>query len=244
MRVGLSTAPRVVPAGERQVAPTRTAVTREELRGAIHRALEKADGARPSPALVDVLTAHASLETASGASMYNFNFGGIKGHAPDGGIAKLRTHEVLGGKEVEIRDGFRAYASLDDGAVDYVRTMKTRFGGALAPASKGDVVGFAGALKRAGYYTAAESDYARGLASQMRAPAFGASAATGASARLAVRPLGGLAVPPLDEAVARTDLGLTSAGLSRVSDALDAERFLGTMSSPRPHRAEAEEDES
>lgn len=225
MRIAPATVARETPARERQVEPTRTAVTREALRGAIGRALEKVDGARPSPALVDVLTAHASLETASGARMYNFNFGGIKGHAPDGGIANLRTHEILGGKDVVIRDGFRAYGSLDDGAVDYVRTMKTRFGGALAPASQGDVAGFAGALKRAGYYTASESDYAHGLASLMHASG-GASGASGAASP------------------ARNDLGLTSAGLGRVSDALDAERFLGTMSSARPHRDETEEDES
>ena len=236
MRVGISnpSAVHAAPARERVVEPTKTAVTRADLRGAIGRALEKVDGKKPSAQLVDVLTAHASLETASGARMYNFNFGGIKGHAPDGGIANLRTHEVYDGKEVTIRDGFRAYASLDDGAVDYVRTMKTRFSSALTPASQGDVAGFAGSLKRAGYYTASESDYARGLTNLMAAPS-GASSVASATAPSVVRPLDG---------IARNDLGLTSVGLTRVSDALDAERFLGTMSSTRPHRAEAEEDDS
>ncbi len=191
----------------------RTPVTRAELRAAIGRALERTSGTKADAQLVDVLTAQASLETASGASMYNFNFGGIKGHAPDGGIASLRTHEVLGGKEVVVRDGFRAYASLDDGARDYVSTMKSRFGSAVDAASHGDVAGFAAALKRSGYYTASQADYTRGLTSLMQVPASAASA-----------PAGHASFP------ARADLGLTSAGLARVGDALDADRWLGAIS--------------
>src|SRR5690349_1007296 len=104
MRIGATPAFVVPAARERKVEAQRTPATRADLRAAISRALERSNGARPPGVLVDVLTAQASLETASGASMYNFNFGGIKGHAPDGGTASLRTHEVLGGKDVVIRD--------------------------------------------------------------------------------------------------------------------------------------------
>jgi hypothetical protein len=232
MRIGLPAASPLTPvaARERKVEPQRTPCTRADMRAAIGRALSHAGGAKPPAQLVDVLTAQASLETASGASMYNFNFGGIKGHAPDGGTASLRTHEVLGGKDVVIRDGFRAYASLDDGARDYVHTMKTRFGGAVEAATRGDVAGFAGALKRSGYYTASESDYAHGLASLMGVPAATASAP---------RTHGASFTTP--------DLGLTSAGLARVGDALDADRWLGAISPSASHTsrtAEEEEDDS
>ncbi len=166
----------------RDVEARRTPVTRADLRAAIGRALERTEGKRPSGSLVDVLTAQASLETASGQQMYNYNFGGIKGRAPDGSSATYRTKEVVDGHEVSIRDGFRAYRSLDEGALDYVRTMKSRFGAAMSPAEHGDVAGFAHALKKSGYYTASEADYAKGLTSLLGSSAISqASSKAGAS---------------------------------------------------------------
>ncbi|MDB4943519.1 MAG: hypothetical protein JWP97_3053 [Labilithrix sp.] len=151
----------------REVEPRRTPVTQGDIRGALARAHVKVTGRTASGATLDVLTAQASLETASGGRMYNYNFGGIKGSGPSGETAKLRTKEVLNGQEVEIRDGFRAYQSLDDGAADYVRLMKDRFPAAMAQAERGDTDAFAHALKKSGYYTANESDYAHGLRSLM-----------------------------------------------------------------------------
>ena len=95
--------------------------------------------------------------------MYNFNFGGIKGAGPHGEVARCRTKEVVNGHEIEIRDGFRAYRSIDEGAVDYVKTMRAQFGSALARAEAGDVDGFAHALKEKRYYTADEGAYASAL---------------------------------------------------------------------------------
>ena len=164
MRVGASTPSPIIDRGQRvEVEVQRTSVSRTELRGAIGRAHQKLTGHAPSPALLDVLTAHASLETGSGAQMFNFNFGGIKGASPAGETARMRTREVIDGKEIEVRDGFRSYRSLDDGALDYVRLMRDRFGGAVARAESGDIDGFAHALKQARYYTADESKYAAAL---------------------------------------------------------------------------------
>lgn len=147
----------------RVVEAQRTPATRGELRSAIARAVSRQTG-KPAPdGLVDVLTAQASLETASGQQMYNFNFGGIKGRGPSGATAICRTHEVVNGKEITIKDGFRAYGSLDEGAADYVKLMQNRFGSAVDAAGRGDVDGFAHALKKSGYYTASETDYASGL---------------------------------------------------------------------------------
>jgi hypothetical protein len=205
----------------RRVEAQRTPVTRADLRSSIRRALtESSGGDKPSEPLVEVLTAHASLETASGDKMYNFNFAGIKGRSPEGTTAICRTKEVLGGHEVTIKDGFRAYSTIDAGARDYVRTMKGQFSGALAPAARGDVAGFASALKSAHYYTASEADYARGLSSLMNV------APGGASARAA-----GAAAPSAGHAFAATDLGLSTAGLSRVEGALDASLWTGSLDS-------------
>ena len=172
MRVGASaavTSPAIERKQRTEVEVQRTSVSRADLRAAIGRAHQKLTGHAASPALLDTLTAHASLETGSGAQMYNYNFGGIKGASPSGETARMRTKEVIDGREIEVRDGFRAYRSLDDGALDYVRLMRDRFGSAVSRAELGDVDGFAHALKQARYYTADESKYAsalRGLSSK------------------------------------------------------------------------------
>jgi flagellar protein FlgJ len=210
----------------RSVEPKRTPVSRADLRAAIARALEKVNGSKPSSNLVDVMTAQASLETASGDQMFNYNFGGIKGHSPTGETAVLKTHEVLDGKDVVIKDGFRAYRSLDDGAVDYVKTMKSRFGGAFAPAERGDAAGFAHALKSAGYYTAPEAAYAKGIERLMSAPSTSAAASPST----------------IKVAHAATPAPLTSPELARVDDAIDAARWMD-VSSPSPSRSHHEEDE-
>ncbi len=149
------------------VPPTRTKVSASDLRAAIARACEQVHGSAPKE-LVDTLTAQASLETGSGQHMYNYNFGGIKGVGPTGLTAKCRTNEVLNGKTVSIVDGFRAYGTLDEGALDYVTTLRGRFGRSWDAAVVGDVRGFAHALKQQGYYTANEADYVKALSGLYR----------------------------------------------------------------------------
>ena len=170
----------------REVEPQRTAVTQSDIRGALARAHVAVTGRAASGATLDVLTAQASLETASGSRMYNYNFGGIKGASASGETAKLRTHEVLNGKDVEIKDGFRAYRTIDEGATDYVRLMSNRFPAAMQQAEKGNTDGFAHALKKSGYYTADESAYASGLRSLMGSSS---TATTSSSGSLAMNAL-------------------------------------------------------
>ncbi len=146
-----------------EVAAERTAVSPAQLRIAIGRAYQRVTGQSATPSLLDTLTAQASLETGHGAKMYNFNFGGIKGASPRGETANYSTHEVVGGKTLTLKQGFRAYTSLDEGAEDYVRVLSGRFGGALSRAQVGDVDGFSHALKQAGYYTAPEAEYSAAL---------------------------------------------------------------------------------
>ncbi len=125
-KAGAPTAPK------HAVALQKTPAQVSELRAALDRAHRKMFGSAASPQALDVLTAQVSLETGSGTSMYNYNFGGIKGGAPGTNeTAKLRTKEVYDGKEVEVRDGFRAYLALDAGADDYVRLLRGKFGAAI-----------------------------------------------------------------------------------------------------------------
>jgi hypothetical protein len=110
--------------------------------------------------MLDVLTAQACHETAHGASMYNYNFGGIKGSSPEGTTARLRTREVLQGKEVSITDGFRAYSTPVAGATDYLLLLERRFPRAVDAAREGDVDGFVRSLKAGHYFTADPDQYA------------------------------------------------------------------------------------
>ena len=147
--------------------PQRTDVTPAQFKAALSRAYETVHGEAPSAATLEILSAHVAHETASGAKMYNYNFGGIKGRSPAGLTARLRTHEYFGGKKVNLRDGFRAYRSLDEGAVDYMALMSTRFGEAMDQAKGGDVDGFSHALKNKRYYTAPVEMYARAMRGHM-----------------------------------------------------------------------------
>jgi hypothetical protein len=150
-----------------------TPTTPDQIRAAIGRAYTRITGRTAPPGVLDALAAQASLETARGQFMLNFNLGGIKGASPRGETARSKTVEVLGGKKTTITDGFRAYRSLDEGAEDYVRLMQRQFTSALREAARGSLDGFAHALKEQGYYTASETDYARALhalAGDMSAP--------------------------------------------------------------------------
>jgi hypothetical protein len=201
------------------------------MRAALARAYLRAMGKPASPALLDVLSAQAALETGRGASMYNWNFGGIKGASPQGMTATYMTREVTASGDVHVRQGFRAYATIDDGASDYIHVMRGRFGHAMEIAERGDVDGFAHALKQSGYYTASEAEYASALRGILGKPA--ASAPQNAHAAIAgatslpsfdaLTSFGAFDAPRGSEAMAAMAGGAsyaTSGELSRVLDAL------------------------
>jgi flagellar protein FlgJ len=147
----------------RVVTAERTPVSREQIRASLARAWERTRGAPAPERALDMLTAHASLETGRGSRMYNFNFGGIKGTSPAGLTAGAMTHEVIDGQRTQVRAFFRAYRTLDEGAEDYLGLLERRYGTALDAAAAGDPDRFAHALKSRGYFTGDETDYANTL---------------------------------------------------------------------------------
>jgi len=153
--------------GAQAVHPQRTPLAPGRIRVALERAYEEKHGRKPSAAMLDVLTAHVSHETADGNKMYNHNFGGIKGVSPDGYTARLRTREVIRGRTIRIRDGFRAYETPERGAADYLSYLERHHSQALERAKRGDVTGFATSLKSRGYYTASLKDYQASMARRM-----------------------------------------------------------------------------
>ena len=141
-----------------------------ELRNAIRSAYREVRGVEPSRRTLDMLSAHAAHETGNGASMYNFNFGGIKGAGPSGRTAQLRTREYAGAEPYETVDRFRAYGSLREGARDYVKLMATRYAPALGAAERGDVDGFCQSLATLRYYTAPPAAYTAAMRGLLNAP--------------------------------------------------------------------------
>jgi flagellar protein FlgJ len=189
------------PSGARQVEPRRTPAAPSQIRAAIAGAYARQTGSAAPPALLDVLTAHVSHETARGERMFNHNFGGIKATGGPGAVARYATRELdAAGGEHHLVDGFRAYGSLAEGAADYVATMRERFGAALPAAARGDADGFAAALKQRGYFTAHLEDYASSMRSLSRDATATGRVHTAASASVpapdAVPSLGSLGALP------------------------------------------------
>jgi hypothetical protein len=147
------------------VAPTRTRLDGAQAALALRNAWTKVTGQPPSEQTVAVLTAQWAHETGNGASMYNYNFGGIKGASPEGLSVSQRTHEGFGASEHTIMDRFRAYRSADEGATDYVKLLVQRFPEASQSATKGDPAGFVQGLKQRGYFTGDPAAYTRSVTS-------------------------------------------------------------------------------
>lgn len=147
------------------VAPQRTRITPDEASSALSRAYQQVTGERPNEQTVALLTAQWAHETAHGASMYNYNFGGIKGTGPSGLSVEQKTKEGWGSTERKITDRFRAYDSIDDGAADYVKLLTQRYPEAITAAKNGDATGFVHGLKQRGYFTGDERAYAQSVSS-------------------------------------------------------------------------------
>jgi len=147
------------------VAAQHTRLSGSAAAAALERAWAARTGSAPQRETVAVLAAQWAHETGRGASMYNFNFGGIKGSGPSGLSVEQRTREGWGATETTIRDRFRAYRTAEEGAADYLALLEKRFPGAVEAAARGDSQGFARELKARGYFTGNEAAYARSLAS-------------------------------------------------------------------------------
>ncbi len=143
-----------------EVMPVRTRLTLSQASKCLGTAWSQVFGESPPPRAIALLAAQWSHETGQGASMFNFNFGGIKGLGPGGLTVSQRTKEGWGATERSIVDRFRAYSSAEEGAVDYVKLLAKRFPGAIQAARQGDPTEFVHQLKARGYFTGDENTYA------------------------------------------------------------------------------------
>lgn len=145
------------------VAPSRTPLSGTQASAAIRQAYVRVTGEEPSQGTLAILTSHWALETGQGKSMYNYNFAGIKGKGPEGMTAVMNTREGYGETTKHIRDGFRAYSSAEDGAVDYISLLQRRYASALEAARNEQPGEFVSALKARGYFTGDPELYAKGV---------------------------------------------------------------------------------
>jgi hypothetical protein len=147
------------------VPPVRTRLDGTQAADALRSAWTSVTGQPPSEHTVAILTAQWAHETGNGASMYNYNFGGIKGMGPSGLSVSQRTKEGFGATEHTITDRFRAYRTAEEGATDYVQLLTRRFPEAVQAAQKGDPAGFVAGLKQRGYFTGDAAAYTRSVTS-------------------------------------------------------------------------------
>lgn len=152
----------------REVGAKKTPLAPAQIEASITKAYTALHGEKPSASFVKVLSAQVFHETGLGEKMHNYNFGGIKGVSPEGMTAKTRTREVLEGKEVTLRDGFRAYSNATEGAKDYVAFLERRYPKAAEAAERGDAEGFVRSLKAGKYFTADEAAYTHAVKSLMQ----------------------------------------------------------------------------
>jgi len=146
------------------VSASRTTLTEDEAKEALSAAWKLHFGEEPRPETTAILTAQWAHETGNGQSMFNFNFGGIKGTGPSGLSVAQRTREGFGASETTIVDRFRAYQNAEEGASDYIGLLRRKYAGALDAAQGGDPRAFVQELHQGGYFTGSPSDYARSVA--------------------------------------------------------------------------------
>lgn len=125
----------------------------------------RGEGEDLSDAALSVLWAQFALETGRGNYCWNWNLGNIK-WSPGRDYSILRTYEIVDGKRVDLDDRFRAFESIDQGALDYLSfLLRASYAKAWEAVLSGDPSRFAHVLKTLGYYTENEEVYRRNVAS-------------------------------------------------------------------------------
>jgi hypothetical protein len=152
------------PAVGNLVPVVRTQLSAGQAQEALRAAWENVTGEAPSDKTLALITAQWAHETGNGASMYNYNFAGIKGTGPSGLSVAQSTKEGWGDTERRIVDNFRAYRTAEEGATDYVQLLARRFPDAVQGAKDGDPAAFVRGLKSRGYFTGNEGAYLNSVA--------------------------------------------------------------------------------
>ncbi len=156
--------------------PTRTPLSPASAISALWQAHQNVIGGPCPAALLEILAAQSALETGRWKSMWNWNFGNIRGHGPDGAWTSINgASEIIDGKEVFYGLGsdnmFAAYPDAVAGASGLVSFLgvashppkPNRYQLAWEAAIAGDVGKYCSELRANGYFTANLDLYAKGV---------------------------------------------------------------------------------
>ena len=116
------------------VANKITVLTPDEATKALALGYKQVTGSAPNKTILGLLVGQAALETGNFKSIHNYNFGNVRGTAPDGKWTSFRAGEGFGtGEQIleadsseQSKNKFRAYDDAAHGAADYVRILKSR----------------------------------------------------------------------------------------------------------------------
>lgn len=138
---------------------------------ALSQGFKNTTGSKPDKTTLGLLLGQVALETANFRSIHNFNFGNVRGTAPDGGWTSFTAGEIVGGKEVILPPGennkFRAYPDAISGATDYIKVLRGRpnwWNGLLSKSPEGFIKGL---TTYPAYFTASPSLYLSVLEQRM-----------------------------------------------------------------------------
>jgi len=129
-----------------------TPLEEEQAARYLARAMQHVVGDRASETGLSVLWAHWAHETGRGKRMMGTNFAGLKGDGTQGG-GQLWTRDKNGPHKKLVRRTFRVYESPEQGALDYVTLLLTRYRGTLSAAREGRTADFVHLLRARAYYT-------------------------------------------------------------------------------------------
>lgn len=172
-----------------------TPLTAREAMLALRSAFETVEGVSPSPECLSIHTGQSALEANRWRALHNGCFTNAKASASYVGYYQcykcnekldgvwkyfIPEGELLGafgtplrGAPLPVPEGhpqtrFRAFPSIEAGAIDHMQLVKRKWPEAWTAARGGDVAGFVHGLKMRGFFTADEAPYRAGVSSLMR----------------------------------------------------------------------------
>jgi hypothetical protein len=152
-----------------RVQRVKTDVSEPQMAAAIIDGWQQLFGTKPVKEQVALILSQNSLETANRKAMWNYNVGNLTtdGKGPQDFFDDLATDEQTApGVWKKMNLKYRAYPSLVDGVVDYLRLLSSKhYSDAWQHIINPDPVAFSKALHAGGYYTANEAPYTKSLKS-------------------------------------------------------------------------------
>lgn len=117
--------------GAETLADKLTPLTADQAAKALSEGYKLVTGSYPSALILGLMLGQWALETGNGKSIHNFNYGNGKGTSNSQYVQYFRCSEIVNGQEIfydppAIECRFAAYKTAEDGAVAFVRLLKSR----------------------------------------------------------------------------------------------------------------------